>query len=95
MYVKTYFEAKREMTGYCYKEQCSNECPLGIMNNGMYVNCVKLEQNYPQIAQRIMKEYLDKKFPEGYVVCIRSHKAESVNKCNKYDSCTKCMAENC
>jgi len=58
----------------------NSNCPLSILNNGMYVNCVKLEQDYPQVAQRIMKEYLDKKFPEGYVICIRSHKAESVNK---------------
>jgi len=94
MYVKTYFEAKREMTNYCDKGTCNMNnpnCPFSILNNGMYVNCVKLEQDYPESAQIIMKQYLDKKFPEGYRICIRTHKAESVYKCNKYDSCMECQ----
>lgn len=60
MDVKTYFRTKREMTGYCYKQNCSSECPLGLLNNGLYVNCIILEQNYPSIAEGIIQEYIDK-----------------------------------
>lgn len=96
MDVKTYFDTKREMTGYCYKSQCHDNgynCPLSIMNNGMYVNCTVLEQCYPDKAEKIILEYLDKKFPEGYIVCAKSLRFESVLRCNEYESCTECMAE--
>ncbi len=91
---KTYFNIKKEMTNYCYKGVCDDECLFHIMNNGMHVNCKVLEFDYPDKAEEIVKDYLKNKFPEGYVICIRTHKAESVYKCNKYDSCTECMSEN-
>lgn len=59
MDVKTYFNTKREMTGYCYKGLCSSECPLDIINNGMYVNCTVLEQDYPDKAEKIIQDYMD------------------------------------
>lgn len=61
MNVKTYFDIKKEMTGYCYKGQCDSECPLSQLNNGMYVNCMVLEQDYPEKAEKIIQEYIDKK----------------------------------
>ena len=53
MDVKTYFDTKREMTKYCNKTLCFPECPLDIINNGMYVNCTVLEQDYPDKAVNI------------------------------------------
>ena len=94
MNVKTYFDIKKEMTGYCYKGQCNSECPLSQLNNGMFVNCMVLEQDYPEKAEKIMLNYLDKKFPEGYIVCAKNLQFESVLRCNKYESCTECIAEN-
>lgn len=61
MDVKTYFNTKREMTGYCYKGKCSNKCPLAMMNNGMYVNCTLLEQRYTRVAEKIIQNYIDNK----------------------------------
>jgi len=61
MDVKTYFDTKREMTKYCNKTLCFPECPLDIINNGMYVNCTVLEQDYPDKAVKIIQEYIDKK----------------------------------
>ncbi len=58
MDVKTYFDTKREMTKYCYKQNCSNECPLHIMNNEMHVNCIVLEQDYPEKAEKIILDYI-------------------------------------
>lgn len=60
MDVKTYFDTKRKMTKYCLKNQCFPECPLDIMNNGMHVNCVVLEQDYPDKAIEIIQRYIDK-----------------------------------
>lgn len=61
MDVKTYFDTKRKMTKYCYKQNCSNECPLHIMNNEMHINCIVLEQDYPEKAEKIIQEYIDNK----------------------------------
>lgn len=61
MDVETYFDTKREMTGYCYKGLCNSECPLGQINNGLYVNCITLEQDYPNIAEGIIQYYIENK----------------------------------
>jgi hypothetical protein len=50
--------------------------------------------DYPEIAVEIIEEYITKQFLEGYIICIRTNKPESINKCNKYISCTECMAKN-
>ena len=64
MDVKTYFDTKREMTEYCHKGQCNDNgynCPLSIINNGMYVRCSVLEQDYPHIAEAIIQKYINRK----------------------------------
>jgi hypothetical protein len=97
MNVKTYFDTKRKMTNYCNKETCNmnnSKCPFSILNNSKHVNCLKLEMDYPEIAVEIIEEYITKQFLEGYIICIRTNKPESINKCNKYISCTECMAKN-
>lgn len=93
MDVKTYFDTKREMTGYCYKGICDQDCKMHILNNGMYVNCKVLEFDYPEKAEKIILTYLENKFPEGYIICAKTLQPQSVWKCNKYESCTECMAE--
>lgn len=92
MDVKTYFNTKREMTGYCYKGECSNECPLGQLNNGLYVNCITLEQDYPNIAEGIIQYYIDNK-PTNYFCMKTGDPITDIGKCNVRQSCTECMAE--
>lgn len=94
MDVKTYFDTKREMTGYCYKGECSNECPLGQLNNGLYVNCITLEQDYPNIAEGIIQYYIDNK-PTGYFCMKTGEPITDIGKCNAQQSCTECMAKKC
>ena len=60
MDVKTYFKVKREITNCCYKRNCSNDCIFHILNNGMHVDCVTLEQDYPDKAIEIIQQYIDK-----------------------------------
>ena len=52
----SYFRAKREITNYCEKGNCHGQrytdCPLYMMNNGIYVRCSVLEQDYPEIAEK-------------------------------------------
>jgi hypothetical protein len=68
MDVKTYFRAKKHMTSCC-KINCTN-CKLGIMENDKHVDCKSLEFHYQEIAEEIIQEYIDKTFPNGYVICI-------------------------
>ncbi len=93
MDVKTYFDTKREMTNYCYKGECSNECPLSMMNNGMYVNCVILEQKYTHVAERIIQKYIDSK-NTGYFCMKTGEPITDIRRCNKYESCTECQQAN-
>lgn len=90
MDVKTYFNIKKEVTHYCYKQICDQECPLHILNNGMYVNCKVLEFDYPEVAEEILKDYLKQKYPNGYVICAIDGKIEDIIKCNKFESCEEC-----
>lgn len=91
---KTYFNIKKEMTKYCYRQICSDDCPFHIMQNGMHVNCKVLEFDYPDRAEEIIKDYLKNKFPNGYVLCFRDSMARDATLCNKYESCTECIEEN-
>jgi len=88
MNVKTYFRTKKHMTNCC--KNCAT-CQLGIMNNSKHVSCTVLELDYPEVAEEIVKKYIDKTFPNGYVVCIQSGKIEDISKCNKFESCTECL----
>ena len=89
METKTYFRAKKHMTKYC-RINCS-DCKLGIMHNNKHVNCHVLEFDYPEVAEELMQEYIDKTFPNGYINCIQTKQIEDVAKCNKFESCTECM----
>ena len=94
MDIESYFRAKREITNYCNKGNChgqnGTDCPLYIMNNGMYVRCSVLEQDYPEVAEQILYEALRQKFPNGYIICPPDKKYEDINKCNKYENCKEC-----
>jgi len=94
MDVRLYFDIKRKVTQYCNKGDCSTTCPLHIMNNGMHVSCKVLEFDYPEIADKIMKDSLKTLYPYGYVICAKSGKCEDIFKCSKYESCTECEKEN-
>jgi len=93
MDVKTYFDIKKEMTECCYKQTCSDECPMHILNNEMHVNCKVLEFDYPEVAERIIKEYIDNRFPNGHIICAFDKKYADVGRCNKYESCKECKSE--
>ncbi len=92
MNINTYFNAKKEMTGCCYKQNCSSECPLGQLNNGLYVNCITLEQDYPNIAEGIIQYYIDNK-PTNYFCMKTSEPITDISKCNAQQSCTECQKE--
>jgi hypothetical protein len=86
MDIKTYFSAKRKMTHYC-NLGCEN-CQLSILNNKMHVACEKLEQDYPETAEEIMQNYIEKS--EGYIICAGTLEKQLVSRCNKFESCTEC-----
>jgi len=93
----SYFRAKREITNYCEKGNChgqrSTDCPLHIMNNGMYVRCSVLEQDYPEVAEKLLYEAIREKFPNGYIICVKDRKYEDIEKCNKFKNCKECKGE--
>lgn len=97
MDIESYFGAKKTITNYCDKGNChdnkSTNCPLSIMNNTMLVRCSVLEQEYPEVAERVLYEALRQKFPNGYIVCVVDRKYEDVGKCNKFISCKECRGE--
>jgi len=64
MDAKTYFKRKKFVTNYCNKGNCfdnqSSDCPLSIMNNGMFMRCSVLEQCYPEVAGQLILDYIEK-----------------------------------